>query len=67
MADPEQTRAVHVFPVPRGMEPEDAWAEISTLGQLIEYRWWRLRFRWPFRKWAVVVIEPDEATFWEGW
>lgn len=28
---------LHVIPVPQGMTPEEAWAEIDTFGQLIEY------------------------------
>lgn len=58
--------SVHVIPVPAGMEPEDAWDEIEAFGELVEYRWWRPRFRWPFRKWAVVVVDEGEPTFWEG-
>lgn len=48
---------VHVFPVPRGMRPEEAWAEIATMGRYVEYRWWRPRF-WPgLRTWATVTEE----------
>jgi hypothetical protein len=50
-------RQVHVIPVPRGMTPEEAFAEIETFGELVEYRWWRLRFRWPWRRWAVVEVD----------
>lgn len=60
-------KAVHVIPVPGGMTPEDAFAEIDTYGQLLEYRWWKPRFHWPLRKWAVVTVEDDEPTPWEGW
>jgi hypothetical protein len=28
-----------------------------TFGELVEYRWWRLRFRWPWRRWAVVEVD----------
>lgn len=44
---------VHVIPVPHGYTPEESWDEISTFGELVDYRWWRWRFRWPFVKWAV--------------
>lgn len=44
---------VAVFPVPAGMTPEEAWLELSVMGRFVEYRWWRPRFRWPFRTWAV--------------
>lgn len=37
------------------MGPEDAWVEIETMGRFVEYRWWRLRFRWPFVRWAVMI------------
>jgi hypothetical protein len=50
---------LHVIPVPRGMTPEEAHAEIRAFGELVEYRWWRLRFRWPLVKWAVVEEEDD--------
>lgn len=45
---------LHVIPVPHGMTPEEAFAEIETMGQLVEHRWWNWRYRWPFRRWAVV-------------
>lgn len=48
---------VHVIPVPGGMTADEAWAEIATLGRLVEYRWWKPRFRWPWRKWAVVEVD----------
>lgn len=57
MTEREQTRTVYVFPVPGGMEPDDAFEEIETFGQLVGFRWWKPRFRWPFRKWAVVSVE----------
>lgn len=41
------------------MNPEEAWAEISTLGRLVEYRWWRPRFHWPFVKWATIEIDDE--------
>lgn len=50
---------VHVIPVRAGMSTDDAFEEIQTFGRLVEYRWWRLRFRWPRRKWAVVVEEDE--------
>jgi hypothetical protein len=28
---------VHVIPVPQGMTPEEAWAEIDLMGGLVEY------------------------------
>lgn len=49
--------ALHVIPVPGGMTPEDAHEEIMTMGRLVEYRWWRPRFRWPFRRWAVMEVD----------
>jgi len=45
---------IHVFPVPWGMTAEEAWAELLVMGRFLEYRWWRLRFRWPFVRWAVI-------------
>lgn len=30
------TRHVHVFPVPPGMTPDEAWAEICAMGRLVE-------------------------------
>ena len=42
-----------VYPVPRGMTDEQAWEELEAVGEFVEYRWWRLRFRWPFVRWAV--------------
>lgn len=50
-------RQVHVIPVPGGMEADEAWAEIETFGHLVEYRWWKPRFRWPWRRWAVVEVD----------
>lgn len=29
-------RCLHVIPVPEGMTPEEAWAEIVTMGRLVE-------------------------------
>lgn len=49
-----------MIPVPRGMTPEDAFAEIVTLGELVEYRWWRPRFRWPLLRWAVIEVDEPE-------
>ena len=46
-----------VFPVPRGMTDDEAFAELSIMGEFREYRWWRLRFRWPLVKWAVWRID----------
>ncbi len=51
---------LHVYPVPRGMTADQAWDEIELLGELVEYRWWRLRFRWPFVRWAWRQTEEDE-------
>lgn len=53
------TRHATVIPVPHGMTPEQAFEEIQLMGGLVEYRWWRLRFRWPFRKWAVFITEQE--------
>ena len=50
---------ITVFPVPRGMTTEEAHEEIKTMGRLVEYRPWRLRFRWPFVRWAVVTEVED--------
>jgi len=42
------------------MTPDEAWAEIDLMGELVDYRWWRLRFRWPFVRWAWRhVVEED--------
>ena len=48
---------LHVFPVPRGITDEEAFAECELMGGFVEYRWWRLRFRWPFVKWCVWEVE----------
>lgn len=48
---------VHTFPVPAGMTPEEAFAEIEHMGRLVEYRWWKPRFHWPFVKWAVIEVD----------
>jgi hypothetical protein len=48
---------VHVFPVPRGMDAEDAWAELETFGRFPEYRWWKLRYAFP--RWAVIEVDDD--------
>jgi len=52
--------AIHVFPVPRGMTPEEAWAELSVFQSFPEYRWWRLRFRWPFLRWAWLRVDEED-------
>ena len=49
---------VHVIPVPHGYTPEDAWAEISVMGHLVGYRWWKPRF-WRMR-WATIVVDDPE-------
>ena len=46
--------SVHVIPVPRGMSPDDAWAEIQVFGRIVEHRWWH-RFTRRCR-WAVVEV-----------
>jgi hypothetical protein len=46
---------VHVYPVPRGYTPEQAWEEINVFGQLVDYRWWKPRFWCP--RWAVMEVE----------
>lgn len=52
---------LHVIPVPRGMSVEESYEEIATMGRFVEYRWWKLRYRWPFVRWAVIdVIEEDD-------
>lgn len=48
-----------VFPVPRGMTAEEAFAEMETMGRLVEYRWWRPRFHWPFVRWASVETQEE--------
>lgn len=50
-------QVAHVFPVPKGMTDEQAFAELDVFGYFPEYRWWRLRFRWPFVKWTYWIIE----------
>jgi hypothetical protein len=50
---------VHVFPIPRGMTADEAFAEIDVMGGLVEYRWWRLRFRWPFVRWGRRQVEEE--------
>ena len=47
---------VHVYPVPRGYTPEQAWDELETFGKFPEYRWWKLRFRFP-NCWAVIEVD----------
>ncbi len=42
------------------MSDDEAWAEIEVFGYLPEYRWWRLRFRWPFVRWAVREVEEED-------
>lgn len=49
--------AVTVFPVPRGYTLQQAWDEIETFGEFIEYRWWKPRYRWPLLRWGVCVDE----------
>jgi hypothetical protein len=51
---------VHVFPIPRGMTADEAWAEIAVFGYFPEYRWWRLRFHWPFVRWATRRVDEGE-------
>lgn len=53
-------KVFHVFPVPKGMDVEEAFAEIEVFGELVEYRWWRLRFHWPFVRWAYREVEEDD-------
>ena len=48
---------IHVFPVPRGMTADEAFAEMDLMGELVEYRWWRPRFHWPLVKWAYQVVD----------
>ena len=50
----EGTTVYTVYPVPRGMTDEEAFAEIDLMGELVEYRWWRPRFHWPFVQWCVM-------------
>ena len=53
------TTRIHVMPVPKGMTTEQAFEEIRVFGRFVDYRWWRLRFRWPFVTWAVVEEDDD--------
>lgn len=46
--------ALHVIPVPKGMTAEEAWAEIVTMGRLVECRWWH---RFTRRSWAVIEVD----------
>jgi hypothetical protein len=62
VSDPGKKPEVVVFPVPRGYTPEQAWAEISVYGQLVDYRWWRPRYHWPFVRWAIHTDDPEEDT-----
>ena len=50
-------KEIHVYPVPGGMTAEDAFDELEIYGEFVEYRWWRPRFRWPWRRWAVMEVE----------
>ena len=45
--------ASHVIPVPRGMTPEDAWAEITTMGRLVEPD--------EFCSWATIECDGHEC------
>lgn len=52
-------RTLHVYPVPHGMTPEEAWEEIEVMGHLVEYSRWNWRY-WPgFRSWAVMPKESE--------
>ena len=51
-----------VFPVPKGMDTWEAWAELEVFGYFPEYRWWRPRFRWPLVKWCVMEEEIQGDT-----
>jgi len=53
---------VTVFPVPRGMAVDEAWAEQEVMGKLVEYRWWKPRYRWPFVRWHVMKEEWSDAV-----
>jgi hypothetical protein len=55
-------KRITVFPVPRGMDLWEAWAELEVFDYFPEYRWWRLRYRWPFVRWHVVEEELDELS-----
>lgn len=35
-SEKEPQRHLHVIPVPEGMTPEESWAEIVTMGRLVE-------------------------------
>lgn len=45
-------RTLHVIPVPVGMTPGEAWAEIDTMGRLVEYA--KADVRFAHCTWAVV-------------
>jgi len=53
---------VTVFPVPRGMTVDEAWAEQEVMGKLVEYRWWKPRYHWPFVRWHVMKEEWSDAV-----
>lgn len=53
-------KEIHTIPVPRGYTPEQAFDEMETFGCLVDYRWWRPRFRWPFVRWANIEIDRDD-------
>ena len=48
---------VVVFPVPRHMTPDEAFAELEALGHFHGYRWWKPRFWRP--RWAVRHVEEE--------
>ena len=52
------SREVHVFPVPEGMDTIDAFMEIRVLGRLHGYRPWKRRFR--KCTWYTVTVVYDE-------
>jgi hypothetical protein len=53
-------KSYHVVPVPRGYTAEQVYLETKVFGRLVDYRWWRPRFHWPFLKWATIEVEePD--------
>lgn len=54
------SRRVHVFPVPDGMTPEQAWAEIEVFGKLAEGR--SVGENGEGGSWAVLVLEDDDES-----
>lgn len=48
---------LHVVPIPYGMTVEEAWAEIVTFGELLEYDPEDPRFQEPLLRWATIEVD----------